>query len=314
MPVDALSPIAVAVAVGILVANSGRLPPAAEPGLAFAAKRVLRFAVVLLGFRLALGDVVAAGGPAVVVVVVVATVTLVGTYALARAAGLGRQLAVLTGAGYAICGASAVAALREVVDAEDDDAAFAVALVTLFGTVAIVALPALAAWWELSATTFGRWVGASVHDVGQVVATAASGGDDALTVAVVVKLTRVLLLGPMLLAVGLWWRRRRPSSAASDQPGLVPWFVIGFLAAAVVRSLELLPDAALTAIGAAERWAFAVALVGLGAGVRVGRLRRVGARALVVGTLAWVLVALVAYVGVLLVDVSGSPSSTTSGA
>jgi uncharacterized integral membrane protein (TIGR00698 family) len=314
---DAVSSLALAVAFGIVLGNSRRLPETTAPGLTFAAKRVLRLGVVLLGSRLALGEVLAVGAETLVVVLVVVVATLIGTYAFGRSLGLSRELSVLTGTGYAICGASAVAAMREVVEADDDEAAFAVALVTLFGTLAIVVLPLLGGWLALDPTAFGQWVGASVHDVGQVVATAASGGPDALAVAMVVKLTRVLLLGPLVLVVGVLWARRRHAESAHPadaRPTLLPLFVVGFLVAAVVRSLGLLPASVLAALGTAERWAFAVALVGLGAGVRLDRLRRVGRRGVVLGTVAWVAVAGVAYLGVLAVHALGGTNSTINGA
>jgi uncharacterized integral membrane protein (TIGR00698 family) len=298
---DAVSPIVVAVALGILLRNVGALPAAADPGLTFAAKKLLRVGVVLLGFRLALGDLFEVGVPALAVVIVVVLGTLGFTYWLGRRMSLAPELALLTGTGFAICGATAVAAIKEVVGSDDDAPAFAIALVTVFGTLAIVVLPLLATLIGLTADAFGQWAGAAVHDVGQVVATAAAGGEDALAVAVVVKLTRVLMLGPILIGVGLWWRRRTGSGGEGTRPALVPPFIVAFVVAVVIRSLGVLPDAVVEGIRTAEVAFFTIALLGLGAGVRLAGLRRVGGRALLVGSIAFVFVAGVAFLGVLAV-------------
>lgn len=296
-----LSPIVLAVGLGILVQNVGLLPAASGPGLTFAAKKLLRVGIVLLGFRLALGDLLAVGAPALAVVIVIVLGTLGATYWVGRLMKLSPQLALLTGTGYAICGATAVAAMREVIDADDDAPAFAIALVTMFGTLSIVVLPLLAGWIGLSAEAFGQWAGSAVHDVGQVVATAAAGGDDALATAVVVKLTRVLMLGPILIGVGLLWRRRSDPEHRASRPGLVPPFIIAFVAAAAIRTSGVLSEGAIAVLNTAESWMLTIALFGLGTGVRIARLRTVGGRALTLGIVAFLFVAGIAYLGVLLV-------------
>lgn len=302
---EALSPIVVAVALGILLRNLRLIPAAAEPGLTFAAKKVLRVGVVLLGFRLALGDLFEVGGSALVVVIVTVFATLGFTYWLGRRLSLPPELALLTGTGFAICGATAVAAMREVIGADDDAPAFAIALVTMFGTISIVALPLLAELIGLTSGAFGQWAGAAVHDVGQVVATAAAGGDDALAIAIVVKLTRVLMLGPILVGVGLWWRRRAGQEHRVDRPALVPPFIIAFVAAVALRTTGWLPDDVIATLRTLEGWTLTLALLGLGTGVRLARLRIVGARAFAMGLIAFFFVAGMAYLGVVLVHGAG---------
>lgn len=294
----ALSPIVVAVALGICLRNVGLIPEAAEPGLGLASTKLLRLGVVFLGFRLAVEDLFLLGAPAIVVVVVVVLATLGFTYWLGRLLSLPPKLAVLTGTGFAICGATAVAAMREVIDADDDTPAFAIALVTIFGTLSIVVLPLIGEYLGLSAEGFGQWAGAAVHDVGQVVATAATGGDEALAIAVVVKLIRVLMLGPVLVGFGLLWRRREGKGRRADRPGLVPPFIVGFVLAVAVRTTGLLPDWAVEMLRTVEGWLLTIALFGIGAGVRWRRLRVVGLRAFAMGLIAFLFVAGLAYLGV----------------
>ena len=218
---DALSPHVVAVIVGVAVGNLVQLEPLARPrsvlapGLRTAARRVLRAGIVLVGFRLSLREVAQLGPRSLAAVCIVVAVTFIGIRWLGRAFGLGRGLSLLVATGYAICGASAIAAVEPFADATEEEAAYAVALVTLCGSAAIVTLPLLGRLLGLSNVQFGSWVGASVHDVGQVVAAASGHGPQALSTAVVVKLTRVLLLAPMLTAIAIGARRRAATSTTT---------------------------------------------------------------------------------------------------
>lgn len=306
--VPSASPLVVSVALGALLANVRLVPAAANPGTTFAAKRLLRVGVVLLGLQLAVGDVFALGGRGLALVVGVVTATFFGTQWAGRRLGLSPGLSLLVATGYSICGASAVAAMEGVSDADEDDVAYAVGLVTLCGSLCILVLPALRGPLGLDAMAFGSWVGASVHDVGQVVATASSSGALALQAAVVVKLTRVVLLAPIVAGVSL--RRSRRSGPAGTvrtptggRPPMLPLFVVGFLGAIALRSTGLVPNDWLAVARTVERLVLCAALVGLGTGVQLSRLRRVGGRPLVLGIGAWALVAVVAYLGVVVTGV-----------
>ncbi|MEW2544930.1 putative sulfate exporter family transporter [Streptomyces sp. NPDC047002] len=210
--VPALNPSIVAVILGALVTNLRLHAAALHPGTRLAGKRLLRIAVVLLGLQLSLPELARLGGRGLAVVAVTVAATFVGTRLLARALGVSPARGLLVATGFSICGASAVAAMEPVAGGDEDDTGVAVALVTLCGTLAIVALPALRGPLGLDVADFGSWVGASVHDVGQTVATAQR-VPGALTTAVVVKLTRVVLLAPLVASVGLAARRRAPAPA-----------------------------------------------------------------------------------------------------
>lgn len=312
-----MSPLVAAVALGVVLANVGLLPARCRPGARFAARRLLRAGIVLLGFRIAVGDVLRLGSRGLAVVVAVVALTFAGTLLVGRRLRLGSGLAILVATGYAICGVSAIAAMEGVADAEEEEVTWAIALVTLAGSLSILVLPVLGGALGLVGEQFGSWVGASVHDVAQVVATASSQGPVALQAAVVVKLTRVVLLAPLVAGASLLRRRRLAApaergtdrtvagagggggGAAGKQLPLVPLFVAGFLAAIVVRSTGLLPDGWLGTLRTAESTLLTLALAGLGAGVDIQRLRRVPAKVLVLGVVSWVVVAGVAYLGVL---------------
>ncbi|MFS4103953.1 YeiH family protein [Streptomyces sp. PD-S100-1] len=283
----------------------------ARPGLSFAGKRLMRAGVVLLGLSVGLGDVLGLGWETVAMVLGTVAATFAGTVWLGRRMGLPGDQPLLIATGYAICGASAIGAMSEVSDSEEEDVATAVALVTLCGTLAIVVLPLLHRPLGLDATQFGRWVGAGVHDVGQVVATAQTAGPTALREAVLVKLMRVAMLAPLVAAVGLSLRRRRTggSGTAHTAPDgargarrapIVPLFVAGFLAMTALRSTGLLAQPVLTAAHQAQELQLAAALVGLGSAVHLPSLVRGGGRVAALGLCSWLVIAGVSYGGVLL--------------
>lgn len=297
--VSQVSMLVAAVAVGALVGNVGLATTTTAPGLGFAAKRVLRVGVVLLGLRLSLGDLVGLGLPTLAVVAATVTATFFGTQWLGRRLGLSPSLSLLVATGFSICGASAIAAVESSTDADEEEVAAAIGLVTIFGSLAIVVLPALAGPLGLSDAAFGTWVGASVHDVAQVVATASTAGPAVAAIAIVVKLTRVVLLAPIIAGINLTRRYSADDQpAAGQRPPLLPLFVIGFLTLIAVRTTGVLPAAAIAHAKTAEGWLLAAALVGLGSGVQIDKLRRLGIQPLLLGGLAWIVVAGVSYLAI----------------
>jgi len=288
-----------AVVLGIVV---GQLPfarPALtgslRPGLSTAAKRLMRIGVVLLGLKLSLGDIAGLGWVSILTTVLIVLVTFVATMGLGRLFRLPGHQPLLVATGFSICGASAIGAMSGVVKSKDEETATPVALVTLCGTLAIFVLPTLWHPLGLSSLQFGHWVGAGVHDVGQVVATAQIAGSAALAVAIVVKLTRVLMLAPMVAIASVVERRRSVApDPSAKRPPIVPLFVAGFILAVLVRSFIPVPDAVLAGADTLQTVLLAMALFGLGTAVRLRTLLGTGWRALAVGLLSWVLIAALA--------------------
>ena len=287
----------VAIALGLLVANARAVPLAARPGLALASGTLLRVGIVLLGFELVLQDMLTLGARGLLVVVSVVVATFFGTLWAGRRLGVSEGLSLLVATGFSICGVSAIAAARGVSDADEEEVTYAIALVTLCGSLAIVILPALRRILGLDEHDYGVWVGASVHDVAQVVATSSAVGGVAVATAIVVKLTRVLLLGPLIAWIA--WTEGR--SAGVSPRRLVPPFVLAFVGAAALRSADVVPSRLLPVLADTKIVLLAIALFAVGARVELGRLLTVGGRPLVLGLSSWVIVAAVAYAGVTVV-------------
>ncbi|WP_345763962.1 YeiH family protein [Diaminobutyricibacter sp. McL0608] len=297
--VPAIPLLTAAVALGIIV---GQLPFARTaltgslaPGLAVASRRLMRIGVVLLGLKLSLLDIANLGWVTILTTVAIVLLTFVGTIGLGRLFRLPGHQPLLVATGFSICGASAIGAMSGVVRAKDEETATPVALVTLCGTLAIFVLPVFWHPFGLTNLQFGHWVGAGVHDVGQVVATAQIAGPAALAVALVVKLTRVLMLAPMVAITSAVERRRHVDpDPAAKRPPIVPLFVAGFIVAMLVRTFIPLPPAVLSGADTLQTILLAMALFGLGSAVRLRTLVGTGWRALIVGLLSWVLIAALA--------------------
>lgn len=298
----AVSALTVAVALGVVLANV--LPATTAPGLRWVSRTLLRLGVVLLGCQLGLGEVFGLGAGTVAAVVVTVLVTFFGTILLGRLAGVSRGLGLLVATGFSICGASAIAAMDSVTETEREDVATGVTLVTLYGSAAIALVPLAGHALGMSPVRLGAWTGLSVHEVAQVVAAASPAGAAAVAIAVVVKLTRVVLLAPMVAGVSVL-RRRGHGVSQGRRPPLVPPFVLGFLATMTMRSTGVVPQPVLTTANVATTLLFAAALFALGSGVRIGALLRTGRRGLALGALSTVLVATVGCAGLhLLSDLS----------
>lgn len=293
-----------AVLFGAVVANLGLLPERSKPGLKLVTKKMLRVGVVLLGFSLSLVSIIALGAPVIALVVVTLFSTLIATTWLGMRMNLGRARSLLIGTGFAICGASAIAAMEENAEADDDDVAVAIAMVTICGTLAMIALPLLQGPLGLTDLQFGAWAGASVHEVGQVVAAASPAGATAVSVAIVVKLTRVLLLAPVVAAVSVDRRRRlrceNSDATESKLPPFVPIFVLGFLACVLIRSTGMVPASLLTVIAHAQTVVLGAALFGMGTGVHLQSLARSSGSAFALSAVSTLVVAGISLGGVYL--------------
>jgi len=285
-----------AVLLGAALANTGLHRPALRPGTHVAGHRLLRIAIVLLGLQLSVPTLARLGFGGLAVVLVTIAVTFSGTQLLGRWLGVSVARSLLIATGFSICGASAIAAMEPVAGGDQEDTATAVALVTLCGSLAIAVLPLLRVPLHLAPASFGSWVGASVHDVGQTVATA-NRVPGALSAAVVVKLTRVVFLAPLVAFVSL--RRHCAATTASDhRTPPVPPFVLGFLLSVAAASTGLLPDQLTSDAKTIQEVLLTAALVGLGTGIRFRTLVSTGRNALVLGLTSWVLVAGTAYLAI----------------
>ncbi|WP_456431384.1 YeiH family protein [Nitratifractor sp.] len=292
-PVKALglSPLVVGIVIGIFYANTlhNRFPPAWETGITFSAKKILRFAIVFYGFRITFQQIAHVGleGFLVSLTMLVSTFIL-GSWLGIKRFGLDRDTAMLTASGASVCGAAAVLATEPVLKAEEYKAAIAVSMVVLFGTVSMFLYPVLYAaifqhahgFLHLSPEQYGIYVGGTVHEVAQVVAAAGINGPgtEMANNAVIVKMTRVLLIAPMLILLGLYLSRKaaREGGAGAEVKLVIPWFAVYFLGMAAFNSFDLLPHRVVGTINAVDTFLLTMAMSALGMGTRFAKFKGVG--------------------------------------
>ena len=310
--IPAIPAMTCAVILGLLVANLPRIQPVTRgilrPGLNFSGKHLMRAGIVVLGLKLSIGDVVRLGWATFGIVVAVVVLAFVGTFLLGKLFRLPGDSPLLIATGFSICGASAIGAMAAARRVRQEDTVLPIALVTLCGTLAIGVLPLLMTPLRLTRTGFGLWVGASVHDVGQVVATAQVAGTTALTAALIIKLTRVLLLAPIVSGAAILSRRHQRSlGVVADDgtklPPVIPLFILGFVLMIAVRSLGWLNGDELGLGSLIQDILLGSALFGLGSAVRIRELARTGARAGLLALCSWLLIAALGYGAVQLIQI-----------
>ena len=303
-----LSALLLVILVGMAMRSVIALPAWAGPGVRFAQRPVLRWAVAGLGFRLSLGEIARIGAPALAVVVTSTAAALGFGWWVARRLGLNDKFATLLGVGGSICGASAVVAADSVVQAEKRDSALALGIITLLGTVGIVAYPFLGRALKMGDFLFGVWDGASLHEMAQVVAAGATFSKQATAVATVVKLTRITLLAPVVFLLA--WRARRPLAAsgptderppgrpeAVPAPNLspVPWFLVVFVVFAGLNTTGWLAKPLVQEIQRGDLWLLCVGMAGVGLQTSFADLGRAGWAPIAAGAAQWVVLAALSY-------------------
>ncbi len=298
-----------AIVIGVVIALFVRRPASWTPGLRFASKMVLQVAVVILGTQLSLRQVAEVGAESFPVMISTLAVCLLAAWLLGRAMKIESDLNVLIGVGTAICGASAIAAVSPVVKARNESIAYAVSTIFLFNVLAVLLFPPLGHLLGLTQHEFGLFAGTAVNDTSSVVATAGIYGSSALGFAVVVKLVRTLMIIPISLGLAALEARKsaRSSGTTSSENGqslespahkitvlgafrLIPWFLIGFLLASVLRSVGLVPDAAQAPLASIAMFFIATAMAAIGLLTDVAGFRRAGIRPLLMGGLLWIIV------------------------
>ena len=299
---SAISPLALCVAFGFIVANFIQWPAFAAPATKISSKTLMRIGVALLGAQVSVISLKEIGLKGVITVAIVVTFTIFGILGLSKLFKMSGDLGLLIGVGFGVCGATAVAAIRPQTRATEEETSYAIGLISLCGTLSIFLLPFLGHILNLDTREFGSWAGAAVHDVGQVVATASVWGDDADKYAIVVKLARVCLLAPIVLILSIrhrkWLTSQGKSETSSAKVPLIPYFVLGFIAVATITNIVDLNEALHDYIVLTSKLLLGAGLVALGSGVRWKAIRAIGPRPMAMGMVAWVIVAGVALAAV----------------
>ena len=289
--VPVVGPAVIAIVLGVAVRALFDPGAWAAPGVAFSSRKLLQAAIVLLGTGLSLGTVLHVGARSLPVMLVTLAVALGGGAAIGRLLGVEAPLRTLLSVGTGICGASAIAAVSAVIEVEAVEVAYAISTIFVFNVAAVLLFPPLGHALGLAAHPFGLWAGTAVNDTPSVVAAGYAYSHAAGDYALVVKLTRTLLIVPIVLTLAALERRRDSAAAAVNGARVVPLFLVGFLLAAAVNSTGVLGGHLRHELSTAALFLVAVALAAVGLSAQPARIRAAGARPLLLGGVLWALVA-----------------------
>jgi uncharacterized integral membrane protein (TIGR00698 family) len=274
--------------VGMVIANTigARISDDWRSGFDFSARRILRLAIILYGFRLTFQDIGAVGISGVVIAAVMVGLTfLVGYLAGVKLLKMDKELSILCASGAAICGAAAVLATEGVIKAKPYKTVVALITVVLFGTLAMFAYPAayMAGYVPMGMPEMGVYIGASVHEVAHVAGAALAIDPDVADSAVIVKMLRVMMLAPFLVLLGLWFWGGRSADKGSAKVPLIPWFAVLFIVMAGVNSLGIIPQNVVSSIIELDTFLLVMAMSALGLGTDVRRFKEVGMKPFYLG-------------------------------
>ncbi|MEA2091062.1 MAG: YeiH family protein [Campylobacterota bacterium] len=287
-PVEALgiSPLVIGIVMGIFYANTlhNQTPEAWQGGITFSAKKILRFAIVFYGFRITFQQIAEVGVDGFMVSLIMLTTTFIlGTYLGIKVFKMDRDTSMLTASGASVCGAAAVLATEPVLKAEEHKTAVAVSMVVLFGTIAMFLYPALytSGILDMTAREFGIYVGGTIHEVAQVVAVPASvpgAGEEMANSAVIVKMTRVIMIAPMLIVLGIYlsYSAKKNGTVGGGVKLVIPWFAVYFVGMAGFNSLQVVPEQIVSLINEIDTFLLTMAMTALGMGTRFAKFKGLG--------------------------------------
>jgi uncharacterized integral membrane protein (TIGR00698 family) len=291
-PAIPLSPLMLAIALGMLWRNLFGVPARASAGITASLKRPLRLGIVLLGLQLTFGHLLEIGAAGLALLISCVVLTFVFTVLMGRVLRVDSGMTKLIAAGTSICGASAVVAANSVIRGRGESVAYALGVVTLYGTVVMFCFPMLGAMVGLGDQAYGLWVGAAVHEVAQVVAAAFAHGSVAGEYGTASKLARVLMLAPMIILLGQLLARRGNAGAA-EVP--VPWFAFGFIVMVAVASTGWMSGSVLAAATFLSQALLAIAMAAVGLETDLRQIRAEGWRPLALGGVATLFIATLAF-------------------
>lgn len=285
------SPLILAVLLGILARNMLGVSQIFQPGITFSLKRILRLAIILLGLQLSISQLIEVGSAGLTIVAITLVSTFVFTCWLGRQLGVSKKLTQLIATGTSICGASAIVAINTIVDTTDEDVAYGIAIVTVFGTFSMLLYPLFPIFLHLTPEAFGIWCGTSIHEVAQVVAAAFQNGHISGEIATISKLSRLIFLAPLmgaLVLLSMRFDKKAKHIKLNQLP--IPWIVLGFFTLTLFNSLDIIPLNFKEWVVESNRFLLTIALAAMGLETNLSKMKQSGFKPLYLGAAAWLFI------------------------
>ncbi|QCX34353.1 YeiH family putative sulfate export transporter [Caloramator sp. E03] len=290
-----LSTLIIAIILGALIKNTVGISEKFEGGIKFCSKKVLRIAIVLLGFKLSFSQILKIGPKAVIVILISTTSTILFTNYLGKKFNLKQNLTTLLATGMSICGAAAIAAVNSIIKSDEEDIAYSIGVVTLLGTIFMFVYPVIFKLFKMNQQIYSIWAGSSIHEVAQVVAAGFTVSNDAGTQATIVKLTRVLFIIPVTIILSLT-SSKKENSKFSLKNISIPYFVILFLLIVIINSTIQIPKNTLDLLVKTDGYLMTLAMAGLGLDLSIASMKKVGLKPLYLGIISSSFISLISLI------------------
>lgn len=280
----------IGILLGMVIAFWKR-PAMLEDGIKFTSKKLLQYAIILLGFEMNLYNVFQVGGQTLLLMIFTLTAAFLTAYFVGKALKINSNTKTLIGVGTAICGGSAIAATAPVIGADDEEVAHSISTIFLFNVIAAFLFPFLGHVFGMSDYHFGLWAGTAINDTSSVVAAGYTFSDEAGSLAVIVKLTRTLMIVPITLVLAIFTSRKNASKGDYKIAKIFPWFVLGFIAASVCYTFIPLPENLYKFLSQAGRFIIVMAMAAIGLNTNIVKLVKSGAKPILLGLCCWIVLA-----------------------
>ncbi|KAB3530044.1 YeiH family protein [Alkaliphilus serpentinus] len=285
-----------AILIGMLIALIIKLPSFLKVGIKFSAKKMLQYAIILLGFQMNLFNVIKMGGQSLIMMIFTISSVFAIAIIVSRALRVEKKIATLVGVGTAICGGSAIAATAPVIMADEEDVASSISTIFLFNIIAVFIFPPLGRILGMNDTTFGIWSGLAINDTSSVVAAAQVWSPEALRIATIVKLTRTLMILPITLFLGVYTAKNSSTRSNISLVSILPWFIFGFLSTSVIATTNLLSVEATKILVDLGKLFIITAMAAIGLSTNLKQLMTNGIKPIILGFCGSLTVAIVAFV------------------
>mgnify|MGYP000864382204 FL=1 len=287
-----ISPVVISLLTGLFIRNTIQIAPKYKAGINYTVKTLLKVAIILLGIRFNFQQLLQLGFSGLLLILVCIAAAALATFLMAKALRVSPRLATLIGVGTVICGNSAIMATAPVIRADDEEVAVAVSTITIFGMLAVIIYPLIGNMLQLSDAMFGFWAGTSINDTSQVVAAAFAYSLEAGEIATLVKLTRNLLMGPIIVLISFFFARQQDGTENISMAKVFPWFVLGFVALATLNSFGIVSSGVRQLAQSISVFIIQMVLVGVGLNTDFRRIGKMGVKGFAVGLVAALAVSL----------------------
>ncbi|WP_341300991.1 YeiH family protein [Lysinibacillus sp. FSL H8-0500] len=286
----------IAMVLGVAWRAAFKVQDSWQVGITFSSKKLLRFGIILLGMRLNLVDIYHTGASVFLIAIIDLLFALIVVYGLTKMFKVEQKLGILTACGTAICGAAAVVAIAPQIKANEKETAVGAAIVALLGTVFTLIYTILYSIIHLTPTEYGIFAGGTLHEIAHVIAAASAGGNEAVDLAVIVKLTRVALLAPIAIIIGVFYQKVDKGEEKVLSLSIIPWFIVGFLAMGAFNSLGIVDANTAQIIVNIAYILIAMAMAGLGLNIEIKIFKELGVKAFIAGLIGSVCLAIMGYI------------------